>query len=150
MLPSAPTPSWEQHGEGHRPPVLCCLSQVWPCTLWVSLCWAVMGGAGTELRLIPAATAMAGASQQCQWALNRSWAGGDGVCRQSEESALLFSYLPWILKRGIFLLPWQTPFFTALIRSRKYLQELQITLGTSPLLLAECSKQLQDPLGQDY
>lgn len=49
-FPVLSTPSWDWHGEGHRPPVLCCLSQVWPWTFWVSLCWvslcwAVTGGA---------------------------------------------------------------------------------------------------------
>lgn len=37
-------------GGTQAPPVLCCLSQVWPWTFWVSLCWvslcwAVTGGA---------------------------------------------------------------------------------------------------------
>lgn len=47
---------------------------------------------GTELWLVPAGTARAGTSPQSQWVFNRSRTGGDGVCRRSEESALLFPY----------------------------------------------------------
>lgn len=60
---------------------------------------------------------------QSQWVFNRSWAREMVSADIQKILHCFFLTFPGSRKREYFVLPWQTPVFTALIRRRKYLQE---------------------------